>query len=186
MCWAACDRLAKIAVRLEQDGKATRWRAEADAIHAEVIKHAYHEGIGSFVESFDGEHLDASLLLLPELGFIDANDPRFLGTLAASEKYLRRGDYLYRYHAADDFGEPETAFNICTFWYISALAAVGRRDEARALFEHMLERRNHAGLLSEDLDVNTGELWGNFPQTYSMVGMINAAMKLSKTWEEAF
>ncbi|MEM7442524.1 MAG: glycoside hydrolase family 15 protein [Pseudomonadota bacterium] len=186
MCWAACDRLAKIASRLGQDDKATRWRSEADMMHSEITRRAYNEEIGSFVESFEGENLDASLLLLPELGFIRPDDPRFLGTLAASEKYLRKGDYFYRYHAMDDFGEPETAFNICTFWYISALAAVGRRDEARTLFEHMLERRNHAGLLSEDLDVNTGELWGNFPQTYSMVGMINAAMKLSKSWEEAF
>ena len=186
MCWAACDRLAKIGDRLGQTENAKRWRAEADAMHDEITKRAYNHDIGSFVESFEGEHLDASLLLLPELGFIPANDPRFLGTLAASEKYLQRGDYLYRYHAADDFGEPETAFTICTFWYIGALASVGRHDEARTLFEHMLERRNHVGLLSEDLDVHTGELWGNFPQTYSMVGMINAAMRLSRSWEEAF
>lgn len=186
MCWAACDRLSKIAIRLDQNDKGAKWRKDADMMHAEISRRAYNKKLGSFVESFEGEHMDASLLLLPELGFIRANDPRFLGTLAASEKYLRRGDYLYRYHAADDFGEPETAFTICTFWYISALAAVGRRDEARTLFEHMLERRNHAGLLSEDLDVSSGELWGNFPQTYSLVGLINAAMKLSESWEEAF
>jgi pentatricopeptide repeat protein len=86
----------------------------------------------------------------------------------------------------DDFGAPETAFNVCTFWYIDALAAAGRRDEARALFENMLTRRNAVGLLSEDLAPATGELWGNFPQTYSMVGLINSAMRLSRSWEEAF
>ena len=80
---------------------------------------------------------------------------------------------------------PETAFNICTFWYIDALAAVGRRREARELFCNMLERRNDLGLLSEDLDPDTGELWGNFPQTYSMVGIVNGAMRLSRSWEEA-
>jgi pentatricopeptide repeat protein len=92
---------------------------------------------------------------------------------------------LLRYQAADDFGEPGNAFNICTFWYIDALAATGRIDEARELFEKMLDCRNHLGLLSEDLDPHTGELWGNFPQTYSMVGIINAARRLSRSWEEA-
>jgi GH15 family glucan-1,4-alpha-glucosidase len=123
-------------------------------------------------------------LLLPELGFLPAEDPRFTTTLAAIERELRRGDYLYRY-ADDEFGEARTSFNVCTFWYIDALAAVGRRDEARALFVNMLARRNAAGLLSEDLDAKSGELWGNLPQSYSMVGLINSAMRLSKRWEEA-
>ena len=87
---------------------------------------------------------------------------------------------------ADDFGLPTTAFTICTFWYIDALAATGQRDEARRLFEGMLARRNHLGLLSEDIDPKTGELWGNYPQTYSLVGLIVCAMRLSKSWEEAF
>ncbi|MCH8098027.1 MAG: glycoside hydrolase family 15 protein, partial [Proteobacteria bacterium] len=96
------------------------------------------------------------------------------------------GDHIFRYATADDFGVPQTSFNICTFWYIDALAALGRAEEARDLFEKMLACRNPLGLLSEDLDPDTGELWGNFPQTYSMVGLINAAMRLSKTWEDAF
>ncbi|MEQ9813079.1 MAG: glycoside hydrolase family 15 protein [Azospirillaceae bacterium] len=186
MCWAACDRLALIASQLDLPDRAGYWRNTADEIRDEIHMRAYNKEIGSFVESFGGEHLDASLLLMPELRFIDAKDPKFIGTIEAAERYLRKGDYLYRYHAADDFGEPETAFNICTFWYISALAQAGRETEARELFEHMLSRRNPVGLLSEDMDVKTGELWGNFPQTYSLVGMINAAMKLSKPWEEAF
>ena len=121
-----------------------------------------------------------------ELGFLRADDPRFAGTVAAVEAELRSDSYLFRYRAADDFGAPDSAFNICTFWYIDALSALGRRDEARALFENMLARRNHVGLLSEDLDPATGELWGNFPQTYSMVGLILCAMRLSQRWEEAF
>ncbi len=118
------------------------------------------------------------------IGFLPPDDPRFVGTVEAIEKELRRGDHLFRYDAADDFGEPENAFNICTFWYIDALAAIGRSDEARALFENMLECRNSLGLLSEDVDPKTHELWGNFPQTYSMVGIINAARRLSRSWEE--
>ncbi|HEX5692912.1 MAG TPA: glycoside hydrolase family 15 protein, partial [Roseiflexaceae bacterium] len=130
--------------------------------------------------------IDASLLLMRELGFVAADDPRYLGTLAAVESRLRRGRHLLRYDSADDFGEPATAFNVCTFWYIQALAAVGRRDEARELFCDVLACRNRLGLLSEDLDPATGELWGNFPQTYSMVGIVLCAMQLSKSWEEGF
>ena len=97
---------------------------------------------------------------------------------------LRRGSCLLRYETPDDFGAPATAFNICTFWYVDALGAIGRKEEARELFDAMLSRRNALGLLSEDLDFQTGELWGNFPQTYSLVGLINAAMRLSRRWEE--
>ena len=130
--------------------------------------------------------LDATLELLQEVGFLSAADPRFLGTLAQVEQRLRRGDHLLRYDTPDDFGLPDTSFTVCTFWYIDALAVVGRREEARALFERVLAARNHVGLLSEDVDPTTGELWGNFPQTYSMVGLIICAMRLSRTWEEAF
>jgi GH15 family glucan-1,4-alpha-glucosidase len=186
MCWAACDRLARVAHHIGQAGRARHWRAEAEKIHAVVCDRAWNEELGSFVESFDGDDLDASLLLLNWLGFLEADDPRFAGTVAAIEKTLRRGDYLFRYHAADDFGAPEVSFNVCTFWYIDALAALGREEEARRLFENMLRQRNHVGLLSEDLAPDTGELWGNFPQTYSMVGLILCAMRLSKSWHEAF
>jgi GH15 family glucan-1,4-alpha-glucosidase len=186
MCWAACDRLAKIGKRLEQTDRSRYWRKAADEMKQAIIDKAFDSELNSFVESFGGTDLDASLLLLPELRFIEADDPKFLGTLDAAKRYLKNGDYLYRYHAPDDFGEPETAFVICTFWYIMALARAGRRIEARELFEDMLAKRNHVGLLSEDLDIHSGELWGNFPQTYSMVGLINAALLLSKTWEEAF
>jgi GH15 family glucan-1,4-alpha-glucosidase len=151
-----------------------------------ILEAAWNETRNSFVATFGGDTLDASLLTLADLGFVDAKDPRFLATLAACEAELRRGPYMFRYAAADDFGMPETAFNICTFWYIGALAAVGRKDEARELFENMLDRRTMLGMLSEDLDPETGELWGNFPQTYSMVGIITVAMRLSKSWEQAF
>ncbi len=186
MCWAACDRLAKIAAHLGLSAKANRWRKQAARIRAAILKKAWNADRNSFVESFGGTDVDASLLLLHGLGFVEATDPRFVGTVAAVEKALRRGDYVLRYAAEDDFGEPTMAFTICTFWYIDALAALGRLDEARALFENMLACRNHLGLLSEDIDPKTGELWGNFPQTYSMVGLITGVMRLSKTWEEAF
>lgn len=185
MCWAACDRLARIADRLGRSDAAGVWRERAREIHQQITRQAQRKN-GAFAATFEDDETDASLLLLEQLGFVSADDPRFLTTLDVVEKQLRHGPYLYRYKVPDDFGTPESAFNVCTFWYIDALAAAGRREEARALFENMLERRNSVGLLSEDLHPATGELWGNFPQTYSMVGLINSAMRLSRSWEEAF
>jgi GH15 family glucan-1,4-alpha-glucosidase len=186
MCWAACDRLARIANHLGIAKAARRWSKQAAEIKSEVVARAWNSSRNCFSEAFGNQALDASLLLLPEIGFIDAEDPRFLGTLAAIESDLRRGDYIMRYVDSDDFGVPQNAFNSCTFWYIDALAAVGRIEEARELFANMLSHCTRAGLLSEHLDPRTGELWGNFPQTYSMVGLINSAMRLSISWEQAF
>lgn len=186
MCWAACDRLARIAAHLGLEERSRFWREHAERIRAIILSRGWSEKRNCFVDSFDGDDLDASMLLVHELGFLPADDPRFLGTIAAVERELLQDGHVFRYRSADDFGEPENAFNICTFWYINALADCGRIEEARALFEDMLANRNSSGLLSEDLDPKTGELWGNFPQTYSMVGIINAALRLSKPWEEAF
>jgi GH15 family glucan-1,4-alpha-glucosidase len=185
MCWAACDRLARIAGRLGLDDRARSWRARAVAMHEKITTLAWDERQRSFTESFQQAPLDASLLLLQELGFLQAQDPRFVSTVAAIEKALKRDRYLVRYHGADDFGVPENAFNFCSFWFINALAVTGRHGEACELFEHMLARRTPQGLLSEDLDPRTGELWGNYPQTYSLVGIINSAMRLSRSWEDA-
>jgi len=186
MCWAACDRLARIAARLVLPERARYWQAHAERIHAVICSRAWNPARGSFSAAFDGDTLDASLLLLADLGFLPAEDPRFAGTVAAVERELRRGDFVYRYNEADDFGVPANAFAVCTFWYIDALTRLGRRDEARALFEAMLARRNRLGLLSEHIDPASGELWGNFPQTYSMVGMIKSATRLSVPWHQAY
>ncbi len=184
MCWAACDRLAKIADHIRQKDRAVFWRHRADTIKDTILERAWNDKVGAFVESFEGDGLDASLLLMAEVGFIDPMDKRFQSTITAIEKGLKKGHHLFRYQIADDFGVPENAFNICTFWYIDALTRSGRTDEAREIFETMLSCRNHLGLLSEDVNPQTGELWGNFPQTYSLVGIINAARGLSARWEE--
>ncbi len=186
MCWAACDRLGKIARRFGLIKRATHWSRKARNMHVTICEQSWNEKLGSFAASFGGKDLDATLLLLAELGFVAATDPRFVGTVAAVEKHLLKGDFLFRYVTPDDFGLPESAFIVCSFWYVEALHALGREEEARALFEKLLSRRNRHGLLSEDLDPRTGELWGNFPQTYSMVGLINSALRLSKSWETAF
>ena len=188
MCWAACDRLANVAGSIGKDDRAALWRERADAIRTKIEDEAWVEGEGDkpghYGASFESDYLDASLLQMVELRFISPDNPRFLATFAAIEKELRRGDHMLRYAAEDDFGAPETAFNVCTFWLIEALHLAGRDDEARTLFETMLSHTTNSGMLSEDLDYETDELWGNFPQTYSLVGVINCAGLLSKSWSD--
>jgi GH15 family glucan-1,4-alpha-glucosidase len=185
MSWAGCDRLSRIAGRLGLPDRASHWRAVANGMRGRILERCWNDRRQSFVASFDGDDLDATLLLLPEIGLLPATDPRFLRTLELIGRELREGDLLFRYRHEDDFGVPRTAFATCAFWYVNALAAAGRIDEARAHFTRLLAYRNHVGLLSEDLDPKSGELWGNFPQTYSLVGIINSALRLSRPWETA-
>jgi len=185
MCWAACDRLAKAARHLGLTERGELWDERARLIRARIEAEAYLPDEGRFAASFGGTELDASLLQMTDLGFLDARDPRQVKTFEAVERDLKRGPYLFRYIHPDDFGEPETAFNFCTFWFIEALHLNGRTEEARAIFDQMLSQRTHAGLLSEDIAIQDGELWGNYPQTYSLVGIINCAVLLSRSWTDA-
>ncbi|PCD03447.1 glucoamylase [Sphingomonas spermidinifaciens] len=182
MCWAACDRLGNAAERLGLPERATFWNDRAAIMRDRIETAAWREETQRMSATFSGDDLDASLIQLLDLRFQSPDDPRFRGTLDAVEHGLRRGSHMLRYDTEDDFGLPETAFNVCTFWLIEALHFTGRDADARALFEEMLSRRTASGLLSEDIDPQTGELWGNYPQTYSLVGMINCAVLLSKPW----
>ncbi|MEE4339364.1 glycoside hydrolase family 15 protein [Erythrobacter sp.] len=190
MCWAACDRLANVAAHLGKVDRAKVWRERAESIRAAIEERAWKDngksqfGASHYGASFESDYLDASLLQMVELRFLSPDNERFQQTFAAIEQHLRRGDHMLRYDAEDDFGAPETAFNVCTFWLIEALHLAGRDEEARTLFCTMLSHTTKSGLLSEDLDYETGELWGNFPQTYSLVGVINCAGLLSKPWSE--
>ena len=141
---------------------------------------------GALTGALGGDELDASLLLLAELGLVAATDPRFISTCNAIGRELCRNGRIMRYTNDDGCGTPATAFLVCNFWYIDALAAIGRRDEARALFIDLLAHRNAFGLLSEDIHPETGALWGNIPQRYSMAGIINSAMRLSVRWEDVW
>jgi len=189
MSWAGCDRLSRVADRLGLAERARLWRTRADAMRERILERAWNEQRGFFAATLGGDDFDASILLLPELGLVPATDPRFISTLDVIGRELGSGDHgsgdlLFRYRHADDFGTPETSFTICAFWYVNALAAAGRMEAAREQFTRLLERRNPLGLLSEDIDPVSGALWGNYPQTYSMVGIINSALRLSRTWEE--
>jgi GH15 family glucan-1,4-alpha-glucosidase len=181
MCWAACDALADIAERLRLGDRATFWGDRARHIHETITLRSWNADLGAYTAAMEGDTLDASLLLMQPLGFIEAHDERFKSTVHAIGRDLRRGDFIYRYIDTDDFGRPENAFLVCTFWYIDALAAIGDHDEARKLFEHVLSRRNRLGLLAEDIDPTTGEHWGNFVQTYSMAGIIDSALRLASS-----
>jgi len=184
MCWAACDRLAHAANALGLTDRETYWADRAATMRETILTAAWRPDSDALSANFEDDARDASLLQLLDLRFLGADDPKFTGTLVALEKDLRRGSNMLRYSAPDDFGAPVTAFNVCTFWLIEALYRTGRKAEARTLFEEMLSRRTAAGLLSEDIDPDTGELWGNYPQTYSLVGIINCAVLLSKPWSE--
>ena len=186
MCWAACDRLARIAQQLGLAERREHWAGHAKRIHATICDRAWNPQLQAFASTFGGDRLDSSLLLLAELQFLPASDPRFASTVRAIESRLRRGDFLLRYDEQDDFGYPETAFLVCTQWWVLALAALGETDRARAIFEKLLAIRSPLGLLAEDVDPATGELWGNYPQTYTMVGLIQCAMRLSRPWEDAY
>ncbi|HEU4804675.1 MAG TPA: glycoside hydrolase family 15 protein [Nitrobacter sp.] len=186
MCWAGVNRLAAIAERLGLPERAAHWNAVADPLHAELLDRAWNPKREAFTAAFGSDDLDASVLLLPELGVCEVDDPRFVKTVAAMERELLREKHVMRYAAEDDFGIPVTAFLICRFWLIDAWWALGRREEAREAFTDALAHRNRYGLLSEDVDPKTGALFGNFPQTYSMAGLILTGMRLSRNWEDRY
>src|SRR5205809_570547 len=186
MCWVGCERLGRIAKQLGLADRAAYWCDRARELHEVISQRAWNAKLGTFVATFGGDTLDASLLQLNELFFVADDDPRFVATVRAIGKELKRGKFVFRYTTPDDFGTPSNAFLVCSFWYINALAAIGERDEARKTFEYLLECRNLHGLLAEHIDPNTHEQWGNFVQTYSMVGLILSAIRLSQRWDQAF
>jgi GH15 family glucan-1,4-alpha-glucosidase len=186
MCWAGISRLGAIAARLNFPDRAAYWNAIADRLQSSILEQAWNPRLKAFSAALDTDDIDASVLLLPELGLIEVSDPRFVSTVAAVERELLREKHVMRYANRDDFGVPETAFLICRFWLIDTWWALGRRDEARELFLDALSHRNSYGLLSEDIHPRTGALWGNFPQTYSMAGLILTAMRLSRSWEDRY
>jgi len=186
MCWVACDRLSSIAQTLGLPIEAETWRERARELRAEVLERAWNPKRGAFTAAFGSDELDASSLLLAEIGLVSPSDPRFISTCEVIERELSRSGHIMRYTANDDFGTPESAFLICRFWLADALAAIGRPAQARDHFSDLLRYRNAYGLMSEDVDPVSGRLWGNLPQTYSMAGIVITAKRLSKGWEQAW
>jgi GH15 family glucan-1,4-alpha-glucosidase len=184
MAWVAFDRAVSSVAADGLNEEAGRWREIADEIHAEVCERGFDPELDSFVQAYGSKRLDASLLLIPLVGFLPANDPRVQGTLRAIENTLLTDDeFVMRYETDDvDDGLPagEGAFLTCSFWLIDNYTMQGRLVDARRLFDRLLSRCNDVGLLSEELDPETGRMLGNFPQAYSHVGLINCALNLSR------
>jgi GH15 family glucan-1,4-alpha-glucosidase len=183
MTWVAFDRAVKGVDHFGLQGPRDRWQKIRDEIHADVLKRGFSEELGSFTQTYGSKRLDASLLLLPIVGFLPASDRRVRGTIEAIERGLTCDGFVYRYQTGEHGnidGQPghEGAFLACSFWMVDALTLLGRRSDARALFERLLEVRNDVGLLSEEYDVQNRRLIGNFPQAFSHVGLINSARNL--------
>ncbi len=176
MCWVALDRGAKIASMLNKYGYSERWQKEADKVWQDVMTYGWKEELQSFSQTYDNMAMDSSLLLMEPYGFIAADDIRYHKTVKAVKKALLHKGLMYRYNSEDDFGLPSSAFTICTFWLIRALFVIGEKEEARCLFDDVLTCSNHLGLFSEDIDFNTKEQLGNFPQAYSHLALVNTAI----------
>ncbi|MCE9600311.1 MAG: DUF5911 domain-containing protein [Spirochaetia bacterium] len=183
MCWAAVQRGALLARRLGKMDHAARWQAIADAEREIVLERAYNKKLGFFTQALDGSHPDASNLLFPTIGLIDAKDPRFVSTVRKYEELIVKRGLMLRYMNEDDFGETTSAFTICSFWWCEALALMGELDQAIELFARLKRYANPLGLYSEDVDPSTGELLGNFPQAYTHVGLIHTAMTIGELLE---
>jgi GH15 family glucan-1,4-alpha-glucosidase len=181
MAWVALDRAIKSAEKFGLDAPLDRWRATRAAIHADVCAQGFNARRGSFVQSYGSELLDASLLMIPLVGFLSAEDPRVRGTVEAIGRDLLVDGLVLRYRTreADDGLPPgEGAFLACSFWYVDNLAMMGRREEARELFEHLLTLRNDVGLLAEEYDPRAKRQLGNFPQAFSHVALVSSAYNL--------
>lgn len=183
MCWVAVHRGAAIARRFGEEALAERWEAIAAREQALILERGFSRERGFFTQALDGQFPDAANLLLPTLGLLDAKDPRFLATLDAYGAQLTEGGLMLRYRNEDDFGETTSAFTICSFWWAEALALAGRLEEAVEVFERISAHANPVGLFSEDIDPATGRLLGNFPQAYTHVGLIHAAITISELLE---
>jgi GH15 family glucan-1,4-alpha-glucosidase len=181
LSWVAVDRGADIASRLGRTSVASEWGPVARAIREDILARGWSPRVGAFTQAYGSQALDVAILQASRFGFLDVTDPRWISTVRACERSLCRNGYTFRYTSADDFGVPRSAFIVATLWMAKALDTIGDHAAARTIFEHMLSRANHLGLLSEDVDIESGELLGNFPQAYSHMAIINTAHQLSRS-----
>ncbi len=180
LCWVAIDRAIRIAELIGKDQWAAEHRPLRDEMHEDICKRGWNEEKCAFVQSYGVTDMDASSLLLAEYGFLDPGDPRFVATVERLQQELCVDGLMFRYRNQDDFGEPQSAFTVCSFWLVKALASIKRRVEARNLLESLIKAANGHGLYGEDLDFKTRRHLGNFPQAYSHLALIDCALELSK------
>src|SRR5690606_18342632 len=183
MVWLAFDRAIAAAESFGLDGPVADWRRVRAAIHDDIVSRGFDAGRNSFVQYYGGTALDASLLLLPQTGFLPPDDPRIAGTIAAIERELVADGLVRRYcttETDDGLAGAEGAFLVCSFWLADTHVLAGDRDKAAAIFERLLGLRNDLGLLSEEYDSRGARMLGNFPQAFSHIGLINTAHNLLK------
>ena len=179
LCWVAVDRAIKIS-KIIQDGKSIhKWAPLREEIYNDIMENAWNEEIQAFTQTYGGKDLDASVLLMEDYGFINAENPKYISTVKAIEKELLVDGLMYRYKNEDDFGLPSSSFTVCTFWMINSLHKIGEKDKAKKIFEKLISYSNHLKLFSEDIDFKTKELLGNFPQAYSHLALIDTAITLN-------
>ena len=185
MAWVAFDRGVRIVEEHGRTGPVERWLALRDEVHAQVCREGFHEGVGAFTQSYGSDRLDASLLLLPLVGFLPVDDPRIAATVAAIERDLTKDGLVERYRAdeentdVDGLPPGEGTFLPCSFWLVEVMVLQGRREEAEELLERLLALRNDLGLLSEEYDVAAGRQVGNFPQAFTHLALVDAVLTLS-------
>ncbi len=180
LCWVAVDRAIKIGEVLRMGINDTKWKALRDEIYQDIYQNGWNEEKQAYTQYYGSSDLDASTLLMESYGFIEADDPRFISTVKATEEELCEDGLMYRYKNNDDFGKPTSSFTICTFWLIDSLYKIGKTKKAKKLFDQLLSYSNHLGLFSEDIDFKTKRLLGNFPQAYSHLALIETAANFSK------
>jgi GH15 family glucan-1,4-alpha-glucosidase len=184
MAWVAVDRAIKDFERFNLPGPTDGWHRLRDEIHADVCEHGFNASVGTFVQAYGSTALDASLLLIPLVGFLPASDPRVVATVEAIERKLTVDGFVLRYDldkSEDGLEGHEATFLLCSFWLVDCLILLGRRADAERLFERLLGACNDLGLLAEEYDPPSGQLLGNFPQAFSHIGLVNSAVNLSRT-----
>jgi GH15 family glucan-1,4-alpha-glucosidase len=184
MAWVAVDRAIKMVEDCRTEGPVDKWRALRQEIHTQVTTQGFNAKKGSFTQYYGSDALDASLLMIPLVGFLPASDPRVKGTIEAIERELMDGGFVLRYRPdaagdVDGLSGREGAFLACSFWFADCLSMIGRNHDARNMFDRLLGLRNDLGLLSEEYDTVAGRLVGNFPQAFSHVSLVNTASKLA-------
>ena len=183
MAWVAFDRAVKGMETFGVTGHITHWREVRDTVHRDICQKGYNPELGSFTQAYGSKQLDASLLLIPQVGFLPWTDPRIRGTVEAVEKHLMQDGFVLRYRTEkvnDGLPPGEGVFLACSFWMVSALRMLGRTEDARQLFERLLSLRNDVGLLAEEYDPRAKRQLGNFPQALSHISLINAAFEFNR------
>jgi len=188
MSWVAMDRAAKIASHIGKGKYVAKWLAIAAEIKHDILENGWNEALGTFTMAYESEDIDAANLLMLHYGFLPKTDPRIRGTVQKTYECLVKKNLTMRYSAHDDFGAPENAFLVCSFWMVNALHLVGEKQKAKEMFEYVLQCSNHHKLFAEDVEIHTLRLTGNFPQGYSHLALIQTVLLLETeyNWSDAF